>query len=43
MTDLKIAAACVMGRCLLCMSSRYTKQSHTVSIGHETGGSKYGQ
>lgn len=40
---LVIAAACVMGRCLLRMSSRYTRQSHTVFIGHEPGGDKDGQ
>lgn len=40
---LVIAAACVMGRCLLRMSSRYTKRSHTVFIGHEPGGDKDGQ
>lgn len=40
---LVIAAAFVMGRCLLRMSSRYTRQSHTVFIGHETGGDKDGQ
>lgn len=40
---LVIAAACVMGHCLLRMSSRYTKRSHTVFIGHEPGGDKDGQ
>ena len=40
---LVIAAACVMGHCLLRMSSRYTKRSHTVFIGHEPGGGKDGQ
>lgn len=38
---LVIAAACVMGHCLLRMSSRYTKRSHTVFIGHEPGGDEY--
>lgn len=37
------SAAFVMGRCLLRMSSRYTKRSHTVFIDHEPGGDKYGQ
>lgn len=37
------SAACVMGRCLLRMSSRYTKRSHTVFIGHEPVGDKDGQ
>lgn len=40
---LVIAAACVMGHCLLRMSSRYTKRSHTVFIDHEPGGDKDGQ
>lgn len=40
---LVIVAAYVMGRCLLRMSSRYTKQSHTVFIGHEPGGDSDGQ
>lgn len=40
---LVIAAACVMGHCLLRMSSRYTKRSHTVFIGHEPGGDNDGQ
>ncbi len=35
---LVILAAFNMGRCLLRMSSRYTKRSHTVFIGRETGG-----
>ena len=38
---LVIAAACIMGHCLLRMSSRYTKQSHTVFIGHEPGGDEH--
>lgn len=40
---LVIAASCIMGHCLLRMSSRYTKRSHTVFIGHEPGGDKDGQ
>ncbi len=40
---LVIAAACIMGHCLLRMSSRYTKRSHTVFIGHEPGGDNDGQ
>ena len=40
---LVIAAACVMGHCLLRMFSRYTKRSHTVFIGHEPGGDNDGQ
>lgn len=40
---LVIAAACIMGHCLLRMSSRYTKQSHTVFIGHRAGGDNDGQ
>lgn len=38
-----LIAVYVMVRCLLRMSSRYTKRSHTVFIGHEPGGDKDGQ
>lgn len=38
---LVIAASCIMGHCLLRMSSRYTKRSHTVFIGHEPGGDEH--
>lgn len=40
---LVIVAACVMGHCLLRMSSRYTRQSHTGFIGREPRGDKDGQ
>lgn len=36
-----LIAAYIMGRCLLRMSSRYTRQSHTVFIGHEPGGDEH--
>lgn len=38
-----LIAVYVMVRCLLRISSRYTKQSHTGFIGHEPGGDKDGQ
>lgn len=36
-----LIAVYVMVRCLLRMSSRYTKRSHTVFIGHEPGGDEH--